>query len=79
MMPGPGKFAGEHISTYHGYHIAGEGLADETDGAAWLVGTLIGEEDDQGFVYGQVFDTEEDAARQWAAILAATEGATEYE
>ena len=74
IIPGPGKFEGEHISTYHGYHIAGEGFADEDIGAAWLVGTLIGEESDQGFVYGQVFETEEDAARQWAAILAATEG-----
>ena len=56
-----GKFEGEHISTYHAYHMSLEGLEDEFNGPYSRVGDVIIYHSDQGFVYGEAYDTEEAA------------------
>lgn len=57
----PGKFEGEHISTYHAFHISMEGGDDDFNGPYSRVGDVIIYHSDQGFVYGEVYDSEEAA------------------
>ena len=60
-----GKFEGETVETFHAYHVMLEGGADDDDENEWRVGNMICAEDSNGFVYGDVLDTEAEAVRQW--------------
>jgi hypothetical protein len=64
----PGKFEGESISTFHAYHIMLDGFADDSDGAAWLVGNMICEESNNGFVSADIYNSDEAAREIWERL-----------
>jgi hypothetical protein len=61
----PGKFEGEPLAAYHAYHTMLDGFYDDIDGANWRVGNVICYEDNSGFVYATIYDTEEEAIAAW--------------
>jgi hypothetical protein len=64
-----GKFESEPLSTYHAYHVMLDGFADESDEAAWLVGNMICEESELGFVGADVYESEEQARATWDRLV----------
>lgn len=65
IIADPGKFEAEPLATYHAYHVMLDGGADEDGGWAWLVGNMICEETDQGFVGGTIYETDDTARAAW--------------
>lgn len=70
VIRGPDKFEGEHISTFHAYHVMGIGGADGEWDSYFLVGNVIAFERSDGFVTGEVFDTAGEASDRFAQIAA---------
>lgn len=64
----PSKFESEPLATYHAYHVMLEGGDDESDGSVWLIGNMVCEESEQGFVTCCVFDTDEAAIARWEEV-----------
>jgi hypothetical protein len=62
---GPGKFEGQHIAVYHAYHVMLDGGQDDDGGPEWRVGNVLCYESIDGFVWGTIFDTEEEAIADW--------------
>ena len=63
-----GKFEGEPLSTYHAYHVMTEGGQDEDHGSAWLVGNMICEESDSGFVGADIYKDDAEALATWERL-----------
>lgn len=70
VIRGPGKFEGEHISTFHAYHVMLEGMADDQLESCWRVGNVIAFERSDGFVIGTVYDTAGEASDAFDKIAA---------
>ena len=64
----PGKFESEPLSTYHAYHVMLDGGADEDHGRAWLIGNMICEETESGFVGADVYASDEEAIAVWERL-----------
>lgn len=67
----PGKFEGEHISTYHAWHTFMAGGSDETNGPYILIGNMILHCQDQGFIVGDTWESEEETRAYWARHIEA--------
>lgn len=65
----PGKFEAEPLATYHAYHSMLDGFTDEDSGRAWLVGNMICEESESGFVGADIYESEEAAREAWDRLV----------
>jgi hypothetical protein len=79
-----GKFQGELLATYHAYHHWLNGAQDEdvyfeNGQMVTRVGNVLFEESENGFIYGDVFDTEELAIAKMVELEAESESETEEE
>jgi hypothetical protein len=68
LIANPGKFESEPLSTFHAYHVMLDGGQDEDSGRAWLVGNMICEESESGFVGADVYESDEEARATWAKL-----------
>ncbi len=70
LIVGPGKFEAEPIATFHAYHFMLDGFTDEDAGRAWLIGNMICEESESGFVGADIYESDEAAREVWDKLEA---------
>ncbi len=70
VIHNPGKFEGEHISTYHAWHTYMEGGSDDQNGPYILIGNMILHCQEVGFVVGDTWASDGDTGAYWEKHIA---------